>query len=299
FGLICLPTDRSASVADLAVAAEERGFAALFQGDHTHIPSRRTTPFLAGGELPDEYSRLVDPFVGLATAAARTTTIKLGTCIFLIAQRDPISTAKQVASLDHVSNGRFVFGIGYGWNVEEAADHRIEWSTRRHRTREYVAAMRTLWTEERASFHGRFVDFDEAWMWPKPVTRPSPPVLLGAGATEPVFGEIIDWADGWLTVPALGHRTEDVVRLRQLAEDRGRDPATLSIVVDGLWADPALIEPWADLGVDMVLVPVPSKPLDTVLPLLDAALPAMARFAPVGPFIDQLAGERHEVSRGT
>lgn len=287
-GLICLPTDRSAPVADVAVAAEDRGFSALFQGDHTHIPSRRTTPFLAGGDLPDEYSRLVDPFVGLATAAARTTTIKLGTCIFLVAQRDPISTAKQVASLDHVSDGRFLFGIGYGWNVEEAADHRIEWSTRRSRTREYVAAMRALWTEEKATFHGRFVDFDGAWMWPKPVTQPSPPVLLGAGATTPVFEEIVDWADGWLIVPALGHTTEDVLTLRHLAEDRGRDPSTLSIVVDGLPPDPVAAEPWADLGVDMVLIAVPSEPLDAVLPVLDAAQPTIVRFgSPVRP-----AGER-------
>ena len=277
-GIICLPTDRSAPVADLAVAAEDRGFSSLFQGDHTHIPSRRTTPFLAGGDLPDEYSRLVDPFVGLATAAARTTTIKLGTCIFLVAQRDPISTAKQVASLDHVSNGRFLFGIGYGWNVEEASDHRVEWSTRRTRTREYIAAMRALWTEEKATFHGRFVDFDEAWMWPKPLSKPSPPVLLGAGATPAVFEEIVAWADGWLTVPALGHRTEDVVNLRQLAEDRGRDPSALSIVVDGLSTDPADIEPWADLGVDAVLIAVPSAPLDAVLPVLDAAQASIARF---------------------
>ena len=298
-GLICLPTDRSAPIADVAVAAEERGFSALFQGDHTHIPSRRTTPFLAGGDLPDEYSRLVDPFVGLATAAATTSTIKLGTCIFLVAQRDPISTAKQVASLDHVSNGRFVFGIGYGWNVEEAADHRIEWSTRRSRTREYVAAMRALWTEERASFHGRFVDFDEAWMWPKPVTRPSPPVLLGAGATTAVFEEIVAWADGWLVVPALGHTTDDVVRLRRLAEERGRDPSTVSIVVDGLSADPAMIEPWAELGVDQVLIALPSEPLGKVLRVLDASQPAIARFGSTEHPAGDRPGRAEEIAHGS
>ena len=298
-GLICLPTDRSAPIADVAAAAEERGFSALFQGDHTHIPSRRTTPFLAGGDLPDEYSRLVDPFVGLATAAATTSTIKLGTCIFLVAQRDPISTAKQVASLDHVSNGRFVFGIGYGWNVEEAADHRIEWSTRRSRTREYVAAMRALWTEEKASFHGRFVDFDEAWMWPKPVTRPSPPVLLGAGATTAVFEEIVAWADGWLVVPALGHTTDDVVRLRRLAEERGRDPSTVSIVVDGLSADPAMIEPWAELGVDQVLIALPSEPLGKVLRVLDASQPAIARFGSTEHPAGDRPGRAEEIAHGS
>jgi alkanesulfonate monooxygenase SsuD/methylene tetrahydromethanopterin reductase-like flavin-dependent oxidoreductase (luciferase family) len=160
-GIVTLPTDESVPLDVLAVAAEERGFASLLVGDHTHIPARRTTPFIAGDRLPDEYYRLVDPFVALATAASRTSTIKLGTCIFLIAQRDPISTAKQVASLDYVSKGRFVFGIGYGWNVEEAADHGVEWATRRRRIREYVAAMKSLWTDEEATFHGDFVNFDD------------------------------------------------------------------------------------------------------------------------------------------
>ena len=279
-GLITLPTDQSAPIADVAQAAEERGFYALFQGDHTHIPSRRTTPFIAGGDLPDHYSRLVDPFVGLATAADRTTTIKLGTCVFLIAQRDPISTAKQVASLDHVSGGRFIFGIGFGWNVEEGEDHGIDWATRRPRSREYVAAMRTLWTEEKASFHGRFVDFDAAWMWPKPVSPGGPPVILGASATAGAFDDIIVWADGWLPVPTLGHTPADVVALRERAEDQGRDPSTIMIIVDGVPPDPRSFEPWVELGVDLILTGgAPTDSLDVVLRALDAAAPLITQFA--------------------
>lgn len=270
-GLIALCTDRSATLADLAVAAEERGLAALFQGDHTHIPSRRTTPFIAADVLPDEYTRLIEPLVGLATAAARTSSITLGTCVFLLAQRDLISTAKQIATLDHLSGGRVVLGIGYGWNVEEAADHGIEWATRRRRIREYVAAMRELWTAPKATYHGEFVEFEEAWMWPKPLARPRLPVILGAGPTKRVFDEIVDWADGWLPVPPLGHTPEDVVALRRLAEERGRDPASLRILVDGLAPDPAAFEPWAEIGADMGLVHAPAEPLDSVLPVLDTA----------------------------
>jgi probable F420-dependent oxidoreductase len=258
-------------MADVAVAVEERGFDALFQGDHTHIPSRRTTPFLAGGELPDVYPRLVDPFVSLATAAARTQRIELGTTACLVAQRDPIVTAKQVASLDYVSGGRFLFGIGYGWNVEEAADHGVEWTTRRARVHEYVAAMKALWTQEKATYRGRFVNFDEAWAWPKPVRKPHPPVILGAGTTPRVFEQIVTWADGWIPVPTLGHRPEDVVALRRFAEDHGRDPATIAIVVNGLPPEQEAFDPWVALGVYLILVGAPSQPIDDVRRALDIA----------------------------
>ncbi len=281
-GIVTLPTDQSMALDALAMAAEDRGFASLLVGDHTHIPARRTTPFIAGDVLPDEYYRLVDPFVALATAAARTSVIRLGTCIFLIAQRDPISTAKQVSSLDYVSGGRVTFGIGYGWNVEEAADHGVEWGSRRPRIREYVGAMKALWTEEKASFHGDFVDFDEAFMWPKPVQRPHPPILIGAGATRSVFDDIITWSDGWIPVPFLGHTPDDVVRLRREAEDRGRDPASLTIVVDGLPAEPVFFDPWVEIGVDTILMPAPSEPEDVVLAVLDKAQPVVAAYSDTG-----------------
>lgn len=246
-------------------------------GDHTHIPARRTTPFIAAPELPEEYYRMLDPFVGLGAAAGVTSRIELGTCICLVAQRDPIVTAKQVASVDHLSGGRFVFGIGYGWNVEEAADHGVEWKSRRTRVREYIEAMRQLWTNEKATYSGRFVNFEEAFAWPKPLRRP--PVLLGAGPTPRVIEEIVAWADGWLPVPLLGHTPDDVVKMRHAAEDTGRDPASLTIVADGLFADPALIDPWAAIECDAILIPVESAPLEQVLPALDVAAPMVERYA--------------------
>lgn len=276
-GLVYLPTDGSAPPYQVAVAAEERGFSSLMMGDHTHIPARRTTPFIAAAELPDEYYRLVDPFVGLGAAAAVTSRIELGTCICLVAQRDPIVTAKQVASVDHLSGGRFVFGIGYGWNVEEAANHGVEWKSRRSRVREYIAAMRALWTDEKATYSGRFVDFEEVYAWPKPVRQP--PVLLGASPTPRAMEEIVAWADGWLPVPLLGHTPDDVVKLRHAAEDAGRDPASLRIVVDGLFVDPAMIDPWAEIDCESILIPVESAPLEAVLPALDAAAAMVERYA--------------------
>lgn len=278
-GLVNLPTDRSAPLHEVARAAEERGFAALMVGDHTHIPARRTSPFIAGDVLPDEYYRLLDPFVALGSAAVATSRMDLGTCICLLAQRDPIVTAKQVASVDHLSDGRFVFGVGYGWNVEEAADHRVEWSTRRSRVREYVGAMRALWSEEEATYHGQFVDFDDAIAWPKPRRRP--PVLVGASPTEGVFAQIVEWADGWLPVPFLGHLPDDVTRLRRFAEDRGRDPNSLRIVVDGVFPEPEMMDPWVELGVDTILIPLDSEPLDALLPVLDHAAGMVERYRSV------------------
>ena len=256
-GIVTLPTDRS-------LAAGRAGPGGRGAGVRLPLPVATTPtsrlgarrPFWPAAYLPDDTTRLIDPFVGLAAAAARTTTIQLGTCIFLIAQRDPISTAKQVASLDHLSGGRFVFGIGYGWNVEEAADHGVEWATRRARIREYVAAMRALWTEEKASFHGRFVDFDEAWMWPKPARQPYPPVILGAGATRAVFEDVIGWAEGWLPVPCP--RAHPRRRPRPAPAGRGQGPRPgqphhhrrrAAAPIRPLFA------PWVAIGVDDILCP--------------------------------------------
>jgi probable F420-dependent oxidoreductase len=270
-GLVYLPTDRSVAVDVLAVEGEARGFESLFLGEHSHIPVSRRTPFIMGTDLPDEYTRTLDPFVALGGAAVRTTTIRLGTCIFLLAQRDAISMAKQVATLDHMSGGRFELGIGFGWNVEEAAHHGVEFSTRRRRTAEHVAAMRALWNEDEASFAGEFVRFEPSWMWPKPVQRPGPPVIVGCGPGPRNFAEIAAWADGWFPVPFLGHTADDVRTLRQRAADTGRDPAELLITVNGVLPDPAQFEHWRELGVHRVLVPLPSAPLAEVAPVLDLA----------------------------
>ena len=277
-GAVVLATDRSAPPAELARAVQDRGLESLFFGEHTHIPVSRATPFPLADELPEEYHRTLDPYAASAVAAAVTSTLRVGTCISLIAQRDPILTAKEVATIDLTSGGRFELGVGHGWNVEEAADHGVDWSTRRKRVRETVEAMKALWTEEEAGYDGDIVSFERSWMWPKPVQRPHPPVLLGAGPGPKNFAAIIDWADGWMPVPFFGHTPADVVALRHAAEDAGRDPATLRITVDGLYPQPELIEPWAAVEVDRVLVPLPSEPLaGAVEGLLDGAAALIAR----------------------
>lgn len=278
-GLVTLPTDGSARFDDLAVAAEERGLTHLYAGgDHTHIPASRVTPFPGGGDLPDDYKHTYDPLVAVAAAAARTSRIRLGPCIHLTAQRDPISTAKQLASLDALAPGRIDYGVGYGWNVEEAADHGVEWRARRARVHEYVAAMKALWCDDEASFTGSYVSFDRAWMWPKPATPPR--VILGASPGPRTFAAIADWGDGWFPVPFWGHTPDHAAELRHTAASRGRDPAELAVIVDGVLTDPAMIDPWAeaDTPVEAVLVAVPSLPLDDLLPQLDAAATLVERY---------------------
>ena len=207
-----------------------------------------------------------------------TSTIRLGTCIHLTAQHDPIVAAKQIASLDTLSAGRVEYGVGYGWNVEEAADHGVEWKSRRRRVRDDVLAMKALWTEDEATYHGEFVNFDRAWMWPKPISRPHPPILLGAGRGPKNFEAIIEWADGWLPVPTLGDRPDDVLRLRGAAGAAGRDPATISINVDGVGTDQSAIDPWVAVDTDRILVGVPSLPYDDVARTLDAIADLVTRY---------------------
>ncbi len=276
-GFAVLVTDTSAQPVELALAVEERGLDAVLLGEHTHIPASRRTPFIMGDPLPEEYRRTWDPIVALAAMATVTERVQLGTCIALMAQRDPILTAKSLASIDHLSDGRLEFGVGYGWNVEEAEHHGVDWSTRRARLRESVLAMRSIWVDEAAEFHGDHVDFDPLWSWPKPA-RGALPVLLGCGPGPRNFAEIVQHFDGWYPVPFSGHGPAHVQQLRRAAEDAGRDPATLSIQVDGVLADPAAVDPWFELGVDRVLVPLPSEPLAALEPILDAAATLSERY---------------------
>lgn len=274
-----LPTDRSAHIVELARAIESRGLASLYVGgDHTHIPTARTTPFPGGGDLPDEYTRTLDPIVALTAAAVCTERIRLGTAIYLSAQRDAIDTAKKVASLDYLAQGRVDFGVGYGWNVEEAADHGVDWKTRRALVREQVLAMKQLWTAEEAEYHGEHVSFAASVMRPKPVSRPHPRVLVGASPGPRSFAAIAEWADGWFPVPFWGHSPADVQRLREVAADAGRDPASLAIVVDGVLPDPSMLDPWHEAGAEAALVAVPSEPLDAIEPALDAAAALVERY---------------------
>jgi probable F420-dependent oxidoreductase len=229
-GLAILLTDYSMQPARLGSLAEERGFESLFLAEHTHIPVSRETPYPGGTELPREYSHTLDPFVGLAAAAAVTERLKLGTGVCLVIERDPIVTAKEVATLDHVSGGRFLFGVGAGWNKEEMRDHGTDPRTRWTVMRERVEAMKAIWTQDEAEYHGRFVDFDPIWSWPKPVQKPHPPVLVG-GVGDKVLDRVVAYGDEWIpnrvkSPEELGVRIAELQR-RAEAAGRGRIPVTV------------------------------------------------------------------------
>jgi len=265
-------TDRSIGAPELARAAEERGFSSLFLPEHTHIPTSRGTPWPGGGELPDEYRRSVDPLVALAAAATVTTRIRLGTGICLVAQREPIVTAKAVATLDMVSGGRFTFGIGYGWNREEMEDHGVDPRRRRDVVREKVLAMQALWRDEAASFQGDHVSLDESWSWPKPVQTPRPPVMIGGAAGPTLFAHVAEYADGWIPIGGAGVR-EALPRLHRAVEEAGRDPAEVRIVPFGTVPDRGKLDYYEEIGITEVVANVPSGPAAEVLPALDAIAP--------------------------
>src|SRR5438132_676954 len=194
------PTDQSIRPDELAREAEERGFESIFYPEHTHIPTGRKTEWPGGGDLPEEYRRLHDPFIALTAAAGATDRIKLGTGICLVGQHDPIVLAKTVASVDVVSDGRFLFGVGFGWNTDEMEDHGVDPKFRRSIAREKVLAMKSLWTEEAGSFDGKYVHVPPSWSWPKPVQQPHPPILIGGAASDTVFKHVVEWADGWMPI---------------------------------------------------------------------------------------------------
>ncbi len=267
-GIFIFLTDYCIAVDELAVALEERGFESLFQPEHTHIPSSRQTPFPGGGDLPREYSNTYDPFVSLSIAAACTKKLKIGTGICLIPQREPIQTAKSVASLDKLSGGRFVFGIGGGWNVEEMNNHGAEYKTRFKLMRERILAMQAIWREEAATFHGDFVNFDAIWSNPKPVQKPNPPVLLG-GETDYTLKRVVEYCDGWLQRGNTFEPARDMARLRDMAAREGRDMDSLSVTVFRGTPEKEALEQYAEHGVNRVLLGVPPVPRDEALSLLD------------------------------
>ena len=220
FGLAIFCTDLTPDPPTVARMAEERGFESLFFPEHTHIPSSRETPYPAGGELPEEYRRLYDPFVACTAAAAATERLKVGTGICLVVQRDPITTAKEVASVDRLSGGRFLFGVGAGWNLEEMRDHGTDPSKRFGLMRERVEAMKAIWTEDEAEYHGRHVDFDPIWSWPKPAQDPHPPVLLG-GNGRTVGDRVLAFADEWFP-NRLGDEDKFIARIEKMHPPRPR-----------------------------------------------------------------------------
>ncbi len=269
FGLMIFATDYAIRPDELAREAEERGFESVFFPEHTHIPTNRRTPWPGGGDLPKEYWHTHDPFVALAMAAAVTHRLKVGTGICLVIQRDTITLAKEVATLDFLSGGRFVFGIGGGWNVEEMANHGTDFRTRWKKLREQVAALKKIWTEDEPEFHGEFVNFDPIWSWPKPAQKPHPPILLG-GHSKQVLQRVVDYCDGWMPLGVRGTAViQQIEQLRQLAEEKGRDPKTISISVYSVPADPAVIDAFRAAHVERVIFGLPPAGRDQVLPLLD------------------------------
>ena len=248
FGVSYFPTDESIEPAELARMAEERGFESAFVTEHTHIPSSRETPYPAGGELPREYFRIYDPFVALATMASATERIRIGTAICLLVERDPITTAKEVASLDRLSGGRFLFGVGAGWNLEEMSNHGTDPQRRFALLRERVQACKEMWTNEEASYHGEFVNFDRIVSRPPPIQQPHPPVLLGGNGPK-VLERVIAFGDAWFPnrIPPDDPMIERIEQLQRLGEEagRGRIPVTIQIPPK----DPSVLERYEQAGV--------------------------------------------------
>jgi len=268
-GVYFFATDFSMSLVELAQALEARGYESLFVPEHTHIPASRRTPWSGGAELPPHYSHTLDPFVGLAAAAAATRTLRLGTGICLLTERDPIVTAKEVATLDLISGGRFEFGIGAGWNAEEMENHGTEFETRFRVMVDRAKAMQAIWTQDEATYEGEFTRFEAIWSWPKPVQKPHPPILLG-GETKYTLRRVMDFCDGWFPRgPRFDDPAAEMARLRRHAEEAGRDPKTVSSTLFGAKPEAAYLEQCRAAGLDRVLFGLPSKERDAVLPLID------------------------------
>ncbi len=276
FGVAIFPTDQTIQPVPLAKEVEARGFESLWFPEHSHIPVSRTTPWggrVGAPPLPDFYWRSHHQFVALAAAAAVTTNLKLASGITLVAQRDPIWLAKELASLDMISDGRVLFGIGYGWNVEELAHHGVKYTDRRAVVRERVLAMKELWNNDVAEFHGEHVDFEPSWSWPKPVQAGGPPIILGGAAGPKTMADIVEFCDGWMPIGGRHDLVGSIDALHQSAVEAGRDPASIELGLFYGPTDPAKIEELAAAGVSRIVFGLPQGPADEVLTALDALAP--------------------------
>lgn len=269
-------TDVSMDVVDLAVEAEQRGFDSIWIPEHTHIPTSRITPPPTGeANLAEEYRRSVDPLVALAAAAARTTTIHLGTGVMLPAQRDPIVTAKAIATLQNLSGGRFEMGIGFGWNRDEIEAHGIAFGQRRAVARDHMLAMRSLWRDEVAAYEGTHFTLEPSWSWPKPEVPV--PVLVGGGDGPKLMEQLVEYAHGWIPIGGSG-LAEAIPRYHRALEEAGRDPATARIVPFGSHPSEAKLEYFASLGVTECVFRLPSAPAGKVMPRLEEQTRLLERF---------------------
>lgn len=278
FGVLIFPADTAIRPDELAIELEKRGFESLWIPEHSHIPSSRETPW--GGvegapPLPEQYWRSHDQFIALAYAAAATESLRVGTGITLLAQRDPIWTAKEVASLDHLSGGRVLFGIGYGWNKEEMASHGVAYRDRRALLREKLLLMKALWTEEEASFDGELVSLQPSWAWPKPAQRPHPPVLLGADAGPRTITDLVEFCDGWMPL-GNRHDIEDRVKsVRSAVADAGRDPDSFDVSAFGV--KPDRVDDLRKAGVNRAIFSLPPVDREALLPRLDSLARAIGK----------------------
>jgi probable F420-dependent oxidoreductase len=269
FGVGMFATDYAIRIDELARETEARGFESLWVPEHTHIPTSRRTPWPGGGELPKEYRHTYDPFVSLMFAAAVTTTLKLGTGICLVIERDTITMAKEVASLDRLSDGRFLFGIGGGWNAEEMEHHGTVYKTRFKKMGEQVRAMKEIWTKDVAEFHGEYVNFEPMWCWPKPAQQPHPPVLLG-GESSYTLQRVVEYCEGWFPRSRQPQLVVQGMReLQERAAKAGRDMQTISVSVFGVPDEARLLDTYRQAGVTRCILRLPSAGRDEILPLLD------------------------------
>ena len=270
FGALMFFTDYAITAVDLARALEERGFESVWAPEHSHIPTSRNSPWPGGGELPKAYYDAMDPFVSLTAAAIATSKLKVGTGVCLVQQRDPIQTAKSVSSIDQVSNGRFLFGVGGGWNRDEMENHGTEFKTRFKLMRERIEAMQAIWTKSKAEYHGDMVDFSEMMAWPKPVQKPYPPILVG-GAFPQAARRAIRYGDGWCPIGGRpGSSPTDVLeQFRQMAREAGRDPQSLPVTLFGAAEDADRLARLRDQGIARIVVMLPSETGDKILPTLD------------------------------
>ncbi len=266
FGVTMFPTDYSIQPVELARAVEERNLDSLFFPEHTHIPASRATPFPGGGDLPKMYWHTHDPFVALGACAAVTSKIKLGTGICLVIERDPITLAKEIASVDMISNGRFILGIGAGWNREEMENHGANYPRRWAEVREKVLAMKAIWSHDEAEYHGEFVNFDPIWSYPKPVQEGGPPIWIGANS-DWVFDRLAEYGDGWMPIGGLGSGNMD--KLNTAFDKAGRSVNDLDMALFGAPTDIEKLKGRIDQGFDHLIFNLPSDSPDKVLPLLD------------------------------
>jgi probable F420-dependent oxidoreductase len=282
-GITAALTDLDLAPSDLAATVEELGFDSLWLPEHTHLPVREDVPpALVEGVRLDDYKRCLDPLVALAMAAAVTERIGLGTGILLVAQHDPVLLAKQVATLDHLSNGRVTLGVGFGWNRTEAEDHGVDFGRRRDIVREHLSAVEAIWSNEQAEFHGEFVDFGPTWSWPKPVQQPRVRTLVGGRASNTVLAAVAELADGWIPIGG-GGLADALPRLGRLAEAAGRDPSRLDVVPFGTIASVAKLEHFARLGLEEVVLRVRAGSAQEVRAELESLAPLVELAAGMGP----------------